>query len=134
MKTVKETYAENIIVPAEAIDSLGHVNNVIYLEWVQRISQQHWQKVVPFEERQKMLWVVLNHYIEYRNPAFEGEELLIETWVEQMQGVKSERHVRIIRKEDEKVIVQVKTMWCLIDSVSKKPKRIEPKLAQKFLN
>jgi len=131
MKAIK--YSTEIKVPNSAIDELNHVNNIIYLTWVQKISAEHWNKTIPKEIRNQMFWVVLNHNISYKNPAFEGEELILTTWVAKMQGVKSERRVEIKRKSDDKIIVEAKTLWCLIDAKSKKPKRIDEEITKAFI-
>lgn len=115
-------------VPQTAIDGLGHVNNVTYLEWVQEISQQHWQTAVPQSIRDRVFWVVLNHFIAYKSPSFAGEELELKTWVETQEGAKSERRVEITRMKDGKLIVQAATLWCLMDAVTKRPRWITHEL------
>src|SRR5690625_2008689 len=125
-------YFSEIKVPASAIDELNHVNNVIYLEWVQQISAEHWQRTIPEELRKQMFWVVLNHNISYKNPAFEGEVLILKTWVKEMKGAKSVRKVEIKRKNDDKIIVEAETLWCLIDAKTKRPKRISTEITQAF--
>ena len=126
-------YSSEIKIPASAIDELQHVNNVVYLEWVQKISAEHWQKTIPEEVRKQMFWVVLNHNISYENPAFEGEILILKTWVKEMKGVKSVRKVEIRRKRDEKIIVKAETLWCLIDAKTKRPKRISSEIIKAFI-
>jgi acyl-CoA thioester hydrolase len=44
--------------------------------------------------------------------------------VEWSEGVKSERHVEIRNKESQKIVVNGKTLWCLLDAQSKRPSRI----------
>ena len=38
-----ERFVLPITVEASDIDELGHVNNVVYLRWVQEIATAHWQ-------------------------------------------------------------------------------------------
>lgn len=130
MKSVE--YQEIFKVPAEAIDDLGHVNNTVYLNWVQHISQKHWEKTIPENQRQDIKWVVLSHYIEYKKPAFAAEELYIKTWVEQMEGVRSERHVQISKKESGEEVAKAKTIWCLIDAQTMRPRRISKEMSEAF--
>lgn len=127
-----KSFTLDIIVPKDAIDNLGHVNNVIYLEWVQMISQEHWVSSVSEELRKEGFWVVLNHFIEYKNSAFEGDELQLKTWVNKMEGVRSERHVSITRIKDDKLIAKAVTLWCFIEPVNHRPKRISPELTALF--
>ena len=74
--------------------------------------------------QQNYVWYVLNHTIDYKASAFEGEELQVETWVASTQGVKSERHYKIFRINDNKTLVEAKTLWCLLDAKTLKPVKI----------
>ena len=47
------------------------------------------------------------HRIEYLLPAFEGEEVEIRTWVENVRRVRSLRKYEFVRKADGKVLVKV---------------------------
>lgn len=125
-------YQTEITVPAAVIDDLNHVNNVAYLQWVQDIAKQHWECATELALREKIAWVVVNHFIEYKTPAFENEVLILKTWVQKYSGVTSERHTEIIRKADQKLLVQAKTIWCLINKSSGKPMRITQDLINQF--
>ena len=129
------TFEYDLIVPASAIDVMGHVNNVVYLDWVQTAASKHWNHATTAyfkdedltEERvgiKKMAWVVLDHHICYKAAALEGDVLVITTSVEKMAGVRSERHTTIIRKRDQKVLVTAVTNWCLLKMPEGKPMRI----------
>ncbi len=120
-------------VPGDAIDTLGHVNNVVYLEWVQEVSQMHWENRVDEALRKQMRWVVLTHYMEYKSPCFQGDVLELKTWVKAMKGVKSIRCVEIHRIKDDRLIVKTETEWCLVDAVTLRPKRISPELERIFV-
>jgi len=111
-----------IVVKAKDIDELGHVNNVVYLDWVQLVSAAHWSKLSTAEIRSKYLWVALRHEIDYLNPAFLDDEVTAYTWVSAIDGAKSTRHVEFYR--DDKCLSKAKTNWCLLDAATLKPKRI----------
>lgn len=127
-----KTFQTQITVPKTAIDNLNHVNNVAYLQWVQEVAEQHWNASTDLALRQKLAWVVVNHFIEYKAPSFENDVLVLKTWVDNYSGVTSERHTQIINKEDNKLIVQAKTLWCLLDKNSGRPMRITDELKQQF--
>ncbi|WP_370175577.1 acyl-CoA thioesterase [Leeuwenhoekiella palythoae] len=119
-----KTFKLNITVPVEAIDGLGHVNNVIYLQWVQDVAEAHWQHNSTEEMLQKYAWVALEHTIKYHAPAFEGEQITIETWVEKFEGVRSIRRTKIFRPSDHKVLATSITNWCLLNMQTRKPLRV----------
>ncbi|GGD82043.1 acyl-CoA thioesterase [Planktosalinus lacus] len=125
-------FQTEITVPASAIDNLNHVNNVVYLQWIQDVAAQHWNESTDFALREKLAWVVVNHFIEYKAPAFEKDVLILKTRVEKYSGVTSERHTEIIRKADNKLLVKAKTLWCLLDKNTGKPMRITDDLIAKF--
>ena len=120
-------------VPSSAIDNLGHVNNVTYLQWCLEAAEAHWISKTDASLRNRYVWVVLNHQISYKNPAFIGEELEIETWIDSHKGVKSERHYRIVRLQDGKTIIEAKTLWCLLDGDTRRPTKIPQEIADLFL-
>lgn len=130
--TILNYYITEITVPNTAIDALKHVNNVVYLQWVQDVAEQHWNEKTDAAIRQKIAWVVLNHFIEYKAPAFEHDVLILKTWVDNYSGVTSERHTEILRKADQKLLVQAKTLWCMIEKETGKPMRITEELTTKF--
>ncbi|MDH7447533.1 acyl-CoA thioesterase [Aquimarina sp. 2201CG14-23] len=127
-----EIFESRIIVPKSAIDDMNHVNNVMYLQWVQDIAKKHWEYKTNPELRNIYVWVVLNHYIEYQNPAFEKDELVIQTWIDHHHGAKSERHTKIIHSSSQKTVVTAKTQWCLLHKETLRPIRINKEISTLF--
>lgn len=105
---------------------------MVYLQWVQDVAEQHWNESTDSALREKLAWVVVNHFIEYKAPAFEKDVLTLKTWVDNYSGVTSERHTEIFRKADQKLLVKAKTVWCLLDKTSGKPMRIINELIEIF--
>jgi acyl-CoA thioester hydrolase len=128
-----KVFSEKIRVPASAIDENGHVNNITYLEWCVAVAEKHWFATAPKNYQKSHFWVVLEHTISYKNPSFEGEELLVETWVTSANGVKSERNYKITRTNDDKVLVNAKTVWCFVEIESQRPARIPEEIHTLFM-
>lgn len=127
-----EVFRKEFTVPASAIDELNHVNNVVYLQWCLDAAEEHWLKNTTEEIRKKYVWVVLNHFISYKNPSFEGDKLITETRIISYSGVKSEREYRIFRPKDGKTIVEAKTLWCFLDAKTHRPNPIPEKISALF--
>ncbi|SRX52775.1 thioesterase family protein [Aequorivita sp. CIP111184] len=127
-----EIFKQRFIVPSSAIDGLNHVNNVTYLQWCLDAAEAHWISKTSEEQRQKNVWVVLNHFISYKNPSFLGEELETQTWIDNYDGVKSERHYKIIRPSDGKIIVEATTLWCFLDAETFRPTKIPEETGKLF--
>jgi acyl-CoA thioester hydrolase len=114
------------------IDGLNHVNNARYLQWVQDISEAHWISVANKEWLEKYAWVALNHFIEYKKPAFLGNKIHMMTHVEASEGVKCNRLVRIFNSETKELLAQSSSWWCLIDPKTMKPLRITEEIKATF--
>ncbi|MBT1701681.1 acyl-CoA thioesterase [Chryseosolibacter indicus] len=104
------------------IDELGHVNNVVYVRWVQEMATAHWMTIASGELKRKYSWVVLRHEIDYKAPVFLNDKVIGTTWVGEHQGAKFVRFVRL--SLNGKVAAEAKTIWCLLDSSTFRPLRI----------
>ena len=113
------------------IDALGHVNNVVYLRWIQEAAESHWNSLTTAADRLELAWVVVRHEIDYFQAAKLNDQLIALTWVGETAGVKSIRFVQITNAQGI-LFAQARTTWCLIDPVNQKPKRISPQIKQIF--
>jgi len=104
-----------IVVQPEHIDILNHVNNVVYLGWVQDVAISHWQEMAPRHMQESMFWVVRRHEIEYLRSAFLGDTLLVNTWLGREVDGLFERFTHISRAEDGTALVEVLSLWCPMD-------------------
>ena len=108
--------------PAD-IDQYNHVNNVVYVRWVQEVAVAHWQALASAELQQKYAWMLLRHEIDYQQQAFLGDLISGETWVGEAKGATFERFV-VLRKGDT-VLTRSRMVWCLMDAISHKPRRVD---------
>ena len=118
----KIPYQHKIKVTGDDIDDLGHVNNVVYVRWVQDVAAAHWEHAAPAALKAKYAWVVLRHEIDYKNPAFLKDEITGFTWVGEHHGARFDRFVRI--QCEGRVLAEAKTSWCLLDAKTFRPIRI----------
>ena len=116
----------------DEIDELGHVNNAIYLIWAQDIAVAHWRSVAAPATLEKFVWVALRHEIDYRDQILEGEEVVVRTWLGRASGARFERHVDIRKPDANRPSAKVLTDWCLIDSESRKPRRVDQEILELF--
>ncbi|HSM71304.1 MAG TPA: hypothetical protein VK851_07155 [Anaerolineales bacterium] len=42
---ISSIYTKTIVIPKEAIDKNGHVNNVSYVQWMQDIAVEHYASI-----------------------------------------------------------------------------------------
>jgi acyl-CoA thioester hydrolase len=128
----KERFEKAIKVIPEDIDLYDHVNNVVYLRWVQDVSTAHWNSAATVEQKEAIGWVVVRHEIDYLSPVRLGDEIVGQTWVGTAQKNLFERHVEIIRVRDQKVIARARSLWCPIDLKSRRPTRVGPDIYERF--
>lgn len=120
------------VVPPSAIDKRNHVNNLTYLQWCLDAAEKHWNDVAPKNFQENYIWYVINHNINYKAASFEGEKLEITTWIAKNEGVKSDRHYKIIRLSDHKIIIEATTTWCLVNEKTLRPTKITEEISTLF--
>lgn len=132
--SISPIYSKNISIPASAIDENGHVNNVTYVQWMQDIAVEHYASIGGIEAQgPDSTWVIREHRIEYLLPAFEGEEIEIRTWVENIRKVRSLRMYEFVRRSDGKVLVKGETDWVFVDVKMGIPKAIPQEVENVFI-
>ena len=114
------------------IDELGHVNNVVYVQWVQDAASAHWRAVASAESQAAVAWVALRHEIDYKAPAVLGDEVLVRTWIGRAEGLSFERHTEVRRASDGRVLARARTVWCPVDARSGRPRRVTPEIRAQF--
>jgi len=119
-------------VTSEDIDDLGHVNNLVYVRWVQEVAKAHWRSAARPEDQAALAWVVVRHEIDYLRPAVEGDDITARTWVESWKGATSDRHTEIERASDGILLARARTVWCALDVRSWRPKRLPAELSLPF--
>jgi acyl-CoA thioester hydrolase len=124
-------YHHPIGIAAEDIDHMGHVNNSVYLKWVQEAVIRYWESLAPPEAVARHLWVALKHEISYRRPTFLDDAVVADVIAEKVEGARALFTTVIKRGED--VLAEVKSTWCCLDAVSLRPARLARDIAARFL-
>jgi acyl-CoA thioester hydrolase len=117
--------------PAD-IDELNHVNNIVYLRWVQDVAKAHWFSAALPEDQAGLIWMVVRHEIDYLSPAGPGDELILRTWIGAAAGLRFDRHTEVLRANDRKVLAKARTVWVPIDAASGRPKRVSEQVRKMF--
>ena len=117
--------------PAD-IDDLDHVNNIVYVRWVQDVAKAHWFSAAPKEDQAGLVWMVVRHEIDYHGQAGPGEEIVLRTWVGSAAGLRFDRHTEVLRAADRKVLAKARTVWVPIDPASGRPKRVSDRVRKMF--
>ena len=126
-------FALEFVAGAGDIDELGHVNNAVWVRWIQDLAGAHWAAVAPPDQQAAYIWVVTRHEIDYRGNLAAGESVTAETWVASPRGARFDRHVRFTGM-DGRVKVEAVTTWALIDRATGRLLRVRPEIAERFLS
>ena len=125
------TYRHAIAIEPADIDHMGHVNNAVYLRWVQEAVVRYWEAVAPAEAVAQHLWVALKHEISYRKPAFLDDGLIAEVIAERVHGART--FFSTIFRRGEEILADVHSSWCCLDATTKRPARLARDVAARFL-
>lgn len=119
----------------DEIDLLGHVNNLVYLKWMQSAAVAHsdaqgW----PMKRYQNLGagWVVRSHQIEYLQPAFAEHGIIVRTWVADLKKISSLRRYQILRDHDRVILATAATNWAFVEFATGKLMRIPNEVAESF--
>ena len=116
----------------EDIDQQNHVNNTVYLRWVQEVATAHWRAVATADARENIGWVVLRHEIDYKTPACLGDEIVLRTWVGKSTRLTFERFTEIRRSGDDQLLSNARTLWCPINAQTARPVRVPAEVHEQF--
>ncbi len=121
-----------VLVCPEDIDRQEHVNNTVYLRWVQDVAVAHWRALASPEAQEEIGWVVLRHEIDYKAPGCLGDEVMLRTWVGQASRLKFERLTEIVRDQDRRLLARARTIWVPINTKTGKPTRVSAEVRKQF--
>ena len=117
---------------ATDIDEQKHVNNTVYLRWVQDVAAAHWRAIAKCQAQDTIGWIVLRHEIDYKAPATLGDEIVLRTWVGKASRLTFERFTEIRRKSDDQLLSQARTLWCPINAQTGRLTRVSADVRKQF--
>ena len=124
-----------ITVQPEHIDVLGHVNNVMYIQWMQDVAAAHIERLglglAQYLEL-KHAMVAVEHHVQYRKAALDGEEVILRTWLDDINALYSFRQYAFYRLKDQSILFVGNTKWACIEITTGRPKRMSPSFTHAY--
>ena len=118
----------------EHIDELGHVNNAVWVQWIQQVAVAHWESVAEPAHKDAYYWVVVRHEVDYLRAAHDGERVTARTWVaDAPQGARFDRFIEFTGA-DGKPRVRSRTQWAIIDKALGRPIRVPVEVIAPFVS
>ena len=131
---MKPVFEMALIAGPEHIDELGHVNNAVWVQWIQQVAIAHWELVADCTHKDAYYWVVVRHEIDYLRAAHSGDRIIARTWVgDSPQGARFDRFVEFTAING-KVCVRARTKWAIIDKALGRPVRVPAEVVAPFLS
>ena len=120
-----------IAIEPSDIDHMGHVNNAVYLKWVQDAVIDYWRTVAPAEALTRHLWVALKHEITYLKPTLLQDTVVAEVIAEKVEGARA--FFRTVLRRGDEVLSEISSCWCCLDATTKRPARLARDIIGRFL-
>jgi acyl-CoA thioester hydrolase len=114
------------------IDGQNHVNNTVYVRWVQEVATAHWRAVAGAQAQESIGWVVLRHEIDYKAPACLGDDVVLRTWVGKATRLTFERFTEVRRGSDGQILSTARTLWCPVNAQTGRPVRVPVEVREQF--
>lgn len=115
-------------VKEEHLDDLQHVNNAVYVKWMEDLAGAHWKQLTKNYDLDHYIWVVLRHEIDYKAQATLGDIITGKTKVGGSKGFTSERFIEFYKNDV--LLVKAKTTWAMLYRKNYKPARIREDVLQ----
>ena len=128
-------FCEQRTVTWQDLDSAQHVNNAVYLDYVEQcglsvVAAHGW----PLQRMAQAGFGILvrKHQILYRKPALLDDVLELATWASDIRRSTATRHYTIQRAPDGDLLVEVHSLGVWVDLSSGRPIRIPPGFIEDF--
>lgn len=122
-------------VQPEHIDLLGHVNNVVYVKWMQDVATAHIDHIGLGLEQYlelKHAMVAVEHHMQYKKASLLGDEVVLRTWLSDINALYSYRQYVFYRPADRSILFVASTKWACVEIATGKPKRLSPTFSQAY--
>lgn len=125
-------FTQTFTAAPEHIDAMGHVNNAVWVQWMEAIATAHWMAQGRPEHVAAFAWVAVRHEIDYRGNIREGEQAFAETFIpDGPKGAKFDRRIDF-RNAAGKLLVCARTTWAMIDIAGGRLVRVPPEVSAPF--
>jgi len=122
-----QKYKTQLRVRHYELDTLGHVNNAVYQNYLEQAAIEHLEQFGFSLQRYRELggvFVMRRMAIEYLRPSLAGDTLEIVTWIDNMGRARTIRHYEIYRQGEDAPLVTAEALWVWVDLEKMRPKPI----------
>ena len=130
---MSSSFTMEFVAGPDDIDEMGHVNNAVWVTWMEAVATAHWTRDAAPEHVAAYAWVVTRHEIDYRGNVREGERVEALTEIpDAPSGARFDRHITFTNDAG-KAIVKARTTWAMVDRATGRLMRVPREVAAPFL-
>ncbi|MBA4109682.1 MAG: acyl-CoA thioesterase [Leptothrix sp. (in: Bacteria)] len=116
-------------------DLMRHTNNVVYLQWVEDVAWAHSNALGLGPEHYQACGhglVVRQHELNYLAATRLGDELLLGTWITQIDKLSLYRQFQFIRSGDGQTVFRARTHYVCVDIAQGRVRRMPLEFTQTY--
>lgn len=121
---------------AEDVDSYGHVNNVVYIRWLEQCAWAHSAAVGLPESRcleMQRGMAVRSLRVDYLAACYAGEEILVGNWICRSDGrLRVSRRYQLINLDRDSVVMRGEVDFVCLNLSNGRPVRLPPAFADAY--
>jgi acyl-CoA thioester hydrolase len=126
-------FEQSLTARGEDIDELDHVNNAVWVRWIELVATAHWHASADPAHVDRYAWMINRHEIDYLRGLRLNETVIARTWIaDPPKGARCDRHMEFVDRAGS-VHVRSKTTWVLVDRTTQRPLRVPVAVIAPFL-
>jgi acyl-CoA thioester hydrolase len=107
----------NITIPVRFrdTDAMGHVNNAVYMTYLEVIRERYWRDVLGIDDYRKCGMILARTEIDFRSPAVVAETLQVSARVSRLGRTSFDFTYEIREKRSSRLIVEAVSVQVMYD-------------------
>lgn len=107
-------------------DAMGHVNNAVYLSYLEYARMKYWEAQMRTRDYSKLDFILVRAEIDFRSPVKLGEDIRIGIRASAIGRSSWEFEYRIVETNAGRMVAEARTVQCSFDYQKQKVKRLTP--------
>lgn len=115
-------------------DAMGHVNNAVYLSYLELARMEYWKNLFGLQEFDKVDFILARLEIDYRVPVKLGDSISVYIRMTEMGGSSFKFEYAVVEEKTSKVMTTALTVQAFYDYSKGKVKRAEESVRNKVMD
>jgi acyl-CoA thioester hydrolase len=118
------------------MDAFGHVNNAVYLHYLEQAAWEHSEYLgVTWRDYEQLggIFILRKMEVEYLRPSVAGDILEVSTWAHELRGARAVRRYEIVNADSGTLLVQATGVWAWIERATGRPRPLPAMIHERFI-